>query len=71
VRILIISAALCAACFGQDRSIILLFSTCDRGRQASAYGDPQYPSPNNIISAPAIDWVARAFVQQWPTRDSA
>ncbi|MFT5905074.1 MAG: N-sulfoglucosamine sulfohydrolase [Cryomorphaceae bacterium] len=39
-------------------NILLLFAD-DLGRYASAYADPKVPSPNDIISTPAFDRVAR------------
>jgi uncharacterized sulfatase len=59
MRVLIISAALCAACFSKDRPNILLLFADDLGRHASAYADPQKPSPNDIISTPAFDRASR------------
>ena len=39
-------------------NILLLFAD-DLGRYASAYADPKKPSPNDIISTPAFDRVAK------------
>lgn len=39
-------------------NILLLFAD-DLGRYASAYADPKTPSPNDIITTPAFDRVAR------------
>ena len=39
-------------------NILLLFAD-DLGRYASAYADPKNPSPNDIISSPAFDRIAR------------
>ncbi|WP_105042628.1 sulfatase-like hydrolase/transferase [Rubritalea profundi] len=69
---IILTSVLVAASFLQahaadstDRSgaskqpnILLLFAD-DLGRYASAYADPKIPSPNDIISTPAFDRVAR------------
>jgi uncharacterized sulfatase len=57
--ILVFSIALCAACAGQGRPNILLLFADDLGRYASAYADPKNPSPNDIITTPAFDRVAR------------
>lgn len=59
MRVLIISAALCAAGLGKERPNILLLFADDLGRYASAYADPKKPSPNDLINTPAIDRIAR------------
>lgn len=42
-------------------NILLLFAD-DLGRYASAYADPQSPSPNDLISTPAFDRIAKEGV---------
>ena len=39
-------------------NIVLLFAD-DLGRYASAYADPHRPSPNDIVSTPTFDRIAR------------
>jgi uncharacterized sulfatase len=58
-KILLFSIALCAAAAGKDRPNILLLFADDLGRYASAYANPDIPSPNDIITTPAFDRVAR------------
>jgi uncharacterized sulfatase len=58
-KILLFSIALCAACAGKERPNILLLFADDLGRYASAYADPGKPSPNDIITTPAFDRVAK------------
>lgn len=52
--------ALCNAQGEQDSppNILLLFAD-DLGAYASAYADPKHPSPNDIISTPAFDRIAK------------
>lgn len=50
---------LCLACAGPDRPNILLLFADDLGRYASVYADPAKPSPNDIITTPAFDRVAK------------
>nr|WP_226895616.1 sulfatase [Luteolibacter marinus] len=41
-----------------ERPNILLLFADDLGRYASAYADPQHPSPNDVIRTPAFDRIA-------------
>ncbi|MEM9478303.1 MAG: sulfatase [Verrucomicrobiota bacterium] len=52
-------AALPLASFGAERPNILMLFADDLGRYASAYADPENPSPNDIVSTPFFDWVAK------------
>ena len=45
-------------------NIVLLFAD-DLGRYASAYGDPQRPSANDIVSTPVFDRIAEEGVLGW------
>ena len=45
-------------------NIVLLFAD-DLGRYASAYGDPQRPSANDIVSTPIFDRIAEEGVLGW------
>jgi N-sulfoglucosamine sulfohydrolase len=53
-------AALCNAQAAPDSppNILLLFAD-DLGAYASAYADPKHPSPNDIISTPVFDRIAK------------
>jgi uncharacterized sulfatase len=59
MRILLCGAALVAACMARDRPNIVLLFGDDLGRYASAYADPQKPSPNDLIRTPVFDRMAR------------
>ncbi len=45
-------------------NIVLLFAD-DLGRYASAYGDPQRPSANDIVSTPVFDRIAKEGALGW------
>lgn len=51
--------ALCVPLAAADRPNILLLFADDLGRYASAYADPDRPSPNDILRTPAFDRVAK------------
>ncbi len=58
--IFLLSFTLCAACAGgENRPNILLLFADDLGRYASAYADPDKPSPNDIIKTPVFDRIAK------------
>ncbi len=61
IPVLLLLGALSA--FAADRPNILLLFADDLGRYASAYADPQQPSPNDIIKTPVFDQVAEAGVR--------
>jgi len=48
-----------SSAIGETRPNILLLFADDLGRYASAYADPDRPSPNDITSTPAFDRIAR------------
>jgi uncharacterized sulfatase len=51
--------ACCSLSHAAKRPNILLLFADDLGRYASAYADPQKPSPNDIIRTPVFDRIAR------------
>ncbi len=57
--ILVIFLAAIVSTQAADQPNILLLFADDLGRYASAYADPKHPSPNDIISTPAFDRVAK------------
>ena len=58
--ILLLAAGLStAALHAAERPNILLLFADDLGRYASAYADPEQPSPNDLIDTPAFDRIAR------------
>jgi uncharacterized sulfatase len=57
--VFLLFAALVASSTARDRPNILLLFADDLGRYASAYADPQKPSPNDIIRTPVFDRMAR------------
>lgn len=58
-KIILFTIAFCTACAADDRPNILLLFADDLGRYASAYADPKNPSPNDIISTPVFDQIAK------------
>lgn len=48
----------CSAPAAETPNIVLLFAD-DLGRYASAYADPHRPSPNDIVSTPTFDRIAK------------
>ncbi len=57
--LLLLCLATCSVVFGEERPNILLLFADDLGRYASAYADPQKPSPSDLIKTPAFDRVAK------------
>jgi N-sulfoglucosamine sulfohydrolase len=57
-NILLAAIALGTACQAAESPNILLLFADDLGCYASAYADPERPSPNDIIKTPAFDRVA-------------
>jgi uncharacterized sulfatase len=58
-KFFLIAITLCTACIAEDRPNILLLFADDLGRYASAYADPKQPSPNDIITTPVFDRIAK------------
>jgi uncharacterized sulfatase len=46
-------------CMAKSQPNIVMMFADDLGRYASAYGDPNMPSPNDIIKTPVFDRIAR------------
>lgn len=58
-KILLLFLALCTTAQAADRPNILLLFADDLGRYASTYADPKHPSPNDIITTPVFDRIAK------------
>jgi N-sulfoglucosamine sulfohydrolase len=58
-KFFLIAITLCTACIAEDRPNILLLFADDLGRYASAYSSPKTPSPNDIITTPVFDRIAK------------
>ncbi|BCX49007.1 sulfatase [Haloferula helveola] len=59
MKALAILFAVSLPCFAAESPNILLLFADDLGRYASAYADPEKPSPNDIVSTPAFDTIAK------------
>jgi N-sulfoglucosamine sulfohydrolase len=60
--IVFFSIVFCKAGLAQDRPNILFLFADDLGRYASAYSEAGKPSPNDVISTPAFDRIAKEGV---------
>jgi len=58
-KTLLLSLALSTAHAAGNRPNILLLFGDDLGRYASAYADPEKPSPNDIVKTPVFDRIAK------------
>ena len=58
MKTLLLFALLSAAVLGEEKPNILLLFADDLGRYASAYADPEHPSPNDLIRTPVFDRIA-------------